>query len=367
KSSVSPASLDSSFTPFLTENIYQGLRSFFPKETQDLGHGDGLQSVHFLCFPEVRAEYTVIVGQVKHMQTVINLGRTIRERKTISLQTPLQELVVSHTNPEYHEDVKNRPGPTPEERSSESETWLRGDNLRPTEELSGDIKNDNRRDRDLISRYVDKELPSLNNSPSAPAYENNTDEDAVILLNCNLRPELESEGFTRELMNRIQRLRKKAGAVQTDELDVYYSFFEDLDPEPNQFFEHVLVTQAEPEVLCRVLRKVPEPDTLRDSYKPVLAQELQERWGDVGLAETRRSDSPLSSWLHELDVIGQVNTWLPNTEAQVKPGQNQNGVKGECWRADGDGHQQQGNGGGNEGVLRDMDIVTDRGGNSWKG
>ncbi|KAH9464544.1 hypothetical protein MJO29_001823 [Puccinia striiformis f. sp. tritici] len=112
-------------------------------------------------------------------------------------------------------------------------------------------------------------------------------------------------------MNRIQRLRKKAGAVQTDELDVYYSFFEDLDPEPNQFFEHVLVTQAEPEVLCRVLRKVPEPDTLRDSYKPVLAQELQERWGDVGLAETRRSDSPLSSWLHELDVIGQVNTWLP--------------------------------------------------------
>ncbi|KAH9450957.1 hypothetical protein MJO28_009573 [Puccinia striiformis f. sp. tritici] len=112
-------------------------------------------------------------------------------------------------------------------------------------------------------------------------------------------------------MNRIQRLRKKAGAVQTDELDVYYSFFEDSDPEPNQFFEHVLATQAEPEVLCRVLRKVPEPDTFRDSSKPVLAQELQERWGDVGLAETRRSDSPLSSWLHELDVIGQVNTRLP--------------------------------------------------------
>ncbi|POV94873.1 hypothetical protein PSHT_15972 [Puccinia striiformis] len=169
---------------------------FFPKETQDLGHGDDLQSVHFLRFPEVRAEYPVIVGQVKHMQTVINLGRTIRERKTISLQTPLQELVVFHTNPEYHEDVKKLQNYVEDElnvhqiiyskRSSESETWLRGDNLRPTEELSGDIKNDDRRDRDLISRYVDKELPSSNNSPSAPAYENNTDEDAVILLNCNL-------------------------------------------------------------------------------------------------------------------------------------------------------------------------------------
>ncbi|KAH9461425.1 hypothetical protein Pst134EA_017734 [Puccinia striiformis f. sp. tritici] len=40
------------------------------------------------------------------MQTVNNLGRTIRERKTISLQTPLAELVVFHINPEYHEDVK---------------------------------------------------------------------------------------------------------------------------------------------------------------------------------------------------------------------------------------------------------------------
>ncbi|KAI7933630.1 hypothetical protein MJO29_016775, partial [Puccinia striiformis f. sp. tritici] len=80
--------------------------NFFPKETQDLGHGHDLQSVHFLRFPEVRAEYPVIVGQVKHMQTVNNLGRTIRERKTISLQTPLAELVVFHINPEYHEDVK---------------------------------------------------------------------------------------------------------------------------------------------------------------------------------------------------------------------------------------------------------------------
>jgi isoleucyl-tRNA synthetase len=78
----------SSFTPFLTENIYQGLRSFFPKGNLDLGYGDDLRSVHFLRFPEVRAEYfdPVIVRQVKHMQTVINLGRTIRERKTISLK-----------------------------------------------------------------------------------------------------------------------------------------------------------------------------------------------------------------------------------------------------------------------------------------
>ncbi|KAI9607259.1 hypothetical protein H4Q26_005776 [Puccinia striiformis f. sp. tritici PST-130] len=264
----------SSFTPFLTENIYQGLQSLFPKETQDLGHGDDLQSVHFLCSLKCMLSTRSLLDKpntCKRLSTRAELSE--KEKRFHCKFTPLQELVVFHTNPEYHEDVNKLQNYVEDElnvhqiiyskESSESETWLRGD-------LTG-------------SRYVDKELPSLNDSPR----------------------------FARELMNRIQRLRKKAGAVQTDELDVYYSFFEDSDPEPNQFFEHVLATQAEPEVLCRVLRKVPEPDTFRDSSKPVLAQELQERWGDVGLAETRRSDSPLSSWLHELDVIGQVNTRLP--------------------------------------------------------
>lgn len=53
--------------------------------------GTDLRSVHFLRFPTVRVEYfdPVIVRQMKRMQAVINLGRTIRERKTISLKVSL--------------------------------------------------------------------------------------------------------------------------------------------------------------------------------------------------------------------------------------------------------------------------------------
>ena len=74
----------SSYTPFMTENIYQSLREFIPA---DPAAGD-TRSVHFLMFPEVKEEYfdEVIERQVKRMQTVIELTRVLRERHNLSLK-----------------------------------------------------------------------------------------------------------------------------------------------------------------------------------------------------------------------------------------------------------------------------------------
>ncbi|CEQ41339.1 SPOSA6832_03031, partial [Sporobolomyces salmonicolor] len=78
----------SAFTPFLTENIYQGLRPFFPDDVSGLGVGDDVRSLHFLPFPHVRQEYfdPVIERQVSRLQAVIELGRTIRERMVVPLK-----------------------------------------------------------------------------------------------------------------------------------------------------------------------------------------------------------------------------------------------------------------------------------------
>ena len=77
----------SSYTPFLTENIYQSLREFIP---EDPTAGD-TRSIHFLMFPEVKEEYfdEVIERQVKRMQTVIELTRVLRERHNLSLKVCL--------------------------------------------------------------------------------------------------------------------------------------------------------------------------------------------------------------------------------------------------------------------------------------
>ena len=95
----------SSFTPFITENLYQGLRQFLPEEKDSK---DDHRSVHFLPFPEVRQEYLdpVIQRQFAALQTVIELTRTIRERNTLPLRVPLKELVIYNADQEYLDDIK---------------------------------------------------------------------------------------------------------------------------------------------------------------------------------------------------------------------------------------------------------------------
>lgn len=85
--------VQSSYTPFLTENIYQSLRPFIPEDPKA---GD-TRSVHFLGFPEVKEEYfdPAVERQVQRMQAVIDLTRYIREKNSLSLKVRVPALVYS--------------------------------------------------------------------------------------------------------------------------------------------------------------------------------------------------------------------------------------------------------------------------------
>lgn len=104
----------------------------------------------------------------------------------------------------------------------------------------------------------------------APKYEANTDSDVTILLDVLLRPELEAEGRAREVVNRIQQLRKKAGCVATDDIDVYYSFAAGM----GQALAATIVGNAE--TFQRVLKRVPMAESERDQSVPILMEEETE-------------------------------------------------------------------------------------------
>src|SRR6266581_2406639 len=74
----------SSYTPFLTENLYQSLRKFIPDGPASVD----TRSIHFLSFPEVKEEYfdADIERKVRRMQNVIELTRNVRERNNLSLK-----------------------------------------------------------------------------------------------------------------------------------------------------------------------------------------------------------------------------------------------------------------------------------------
>ncbi|GME96487.1 unnamed protein product [[Candida] boidinii] len=96
------------FTPFLADNIYRRMRCLFTEETLKT-FGEDTRSVHFLSYPVVKEELfdEKIELAVARMQKVIDLGRNIREKKTISLKTPLKTLVILHSDEGYLKDVES--------------------------------------------------------------------------------------------------------------------------------------------------------------------------------------------------------------------------------------------------------------------
>lgn len=258
------------FMPFLTDNIFQRLLPFIPEKLRE----NDTRSVHFLRYPEVRKELfnPEIERRVGRMKTIIDLGRVSRERRAIGVKTPLKTLVVIHPDAGYLEDVRSLESYISEELNvheliltsdeatynvqySVTADWpvlgkkLKKDMAKVKKALPG-ITSDQVKEYkasgkllvdgiqlvegDLVVRRGVKEDKSRNS-------ETNTDNEVLTLLDCEIYPELKSEGVAREIINRVQRLRKKAGLVPTDDVKMEYKVLS--DPE-GLGLEEVFVTQA---------------------------------------------------------------------------------------------------------------------------
>ncbi|CAI4054872.1 isoleucine--tRNA ligase ILS1 SKDI_02G0330 [Saccharomyces kudriavzevii IFO 1802] len=248
------------FTPFLSESIYLRLKEYIPESILSQYGKDG-RSVHFLSYPEARKEYfdEAIETAVSRMQSVIDLGRNIREKKTISLKTPLKTLVILHSDQSYLKDVEALKNYIIEELNVR-DVVITSDEVKYGVEykavadwpiLGKKLKKDAKKVKDALpsvnSEEVRKYLESgklevagielvkgdlnairgLPESAVQSGQETRTDQDVLIILDTNIYPELKSEGLARELVNRIQKLRKKCGLEATDDVLVEYELIKD--------------------------------------------------------------------------------------------------------------------------------------------
>jgi len=294
----------SSFTPFITENLYQGLRKFMPPSSSADPNTEDRRSVHFLLFPSVKEEYLdpVIQRRFSALQSVIELGRALREKNNLPLRVPLRELTVFHSDAQYLDDVRSLSSYI-EEELNVRDLVLSSDEVKcgvcfklladwPT--LGRKLRKDMGKvkkgldhvtsaqakeymmtnqitiegiplgEGDLRAmRYVDvKALP--------PHTLSDSDGSVVVLLDGQVRPELQAEGMARDVINRIQRLRKKAGLQPTDEIDSYYRFTGEM----NAALDDVMKTQTD--VFTRNIRRVPRPSSDMPSEAAVVCEEEQE-------------------------------------------------------------------------------------------
>ncbi|KAJ8123385.1 hypothetical protein ONZ43_g658 [Nemania bipapillata] len=246
------------FTPFITETIYSKLLPHIPKGLQ----GEDARSVHFLPYPNVRQELfdSEIERRVARMQKVIELARVSRERRTIGLKTPLKTLVVIHSDPEYLADVKSLETYITEELNvrdlvltsdeakynvqySVAADWpvlgkkLRKDLARVKKALpnitSEEVKEYTRAKFIMVDgirlEEGDLKVKRELKQDGSQTLEPNTDDDVLIILDAAIYPELAEEGVAREIINRVQRLRKKAGLQPTDDVKMEYKVLSDPD------------------------------------------------------------------------------------------------------------------------------------------
>jgi len=115
----------------------------------------------------------------------------------------------------------------------------------------------------VVQRYI--ELPEGEGS-----FATHTDNDVVVRLDIQVHPELAGEWLARELISRVQKLRKKAGLQATDDIEVYYQFEEGVGAELRDAMrEHA-------EVIERTVRSVPADASTRKAGSDVIIEEEQE-------------------------------------------------------------------------------------------
>ncbi|XP_018323975.1 isoleucine--tRNA ligase, cytoplasmic [Agrilus planipennis] len=240
------------FTPFLSETMYQYLKKI-ARSIPD--------SVHYLPLPEpnISLIHKDTERAISGMQEVIELARVMRDRRTIPVKYPLPELVVVHRDEEYIKDVLSlqeyvlsevnvRKLTTTTDKSKYGVT-LRAEPDHKT--LGLRLKQDFKAVTIAIKALQDTEINKIQqegfgiiaghrielselrlifkaDSDKFSNYEVASANQVVVLLDTTPDKSMQDEGTAREIINRIQKLRKKAQLVPTDEIKVFYKVDGDL-------------------------------------------------------------------------------------------------------------------------------------------
>jgi isoleucyl-tRNA synthetase len=243
------------FTPFFTEVLYQNMRKIST---------NSMESIHYCSFPEEEGKSQGgerIEQSVNRMMTIIDLARNIRERHNKPLKTPLREMVVVHSDVEFLDDITGKLKEyVLEELNVQSlvpcNDTLKYASLRAEPDFSvlgkrlgksmgivaKEVKQMSQEDILAFEKAGEStfgghclKLSDIKIVRGFRRPDDRTEEemdaagDGDVLVILDLRPDdsLFEAGAAREIVNRIQKLRKKAGLDPTDTVEVYFKSLDD--------------------------------------------------------------------------------------------------------------------------------------------
>ncbi|MBA7649732.1 Isoleucine--tRNA ligase [subsurface metagenome] len=219
---VTLAKLLAPFTPFLVEELYQNLvGSVFPDEPE---------SVHLTDFPA--ADETKInkqlAAETRLVMRVASLGRAARSEAGIKVRQPLARLLVKV-------------------RSGRQKNALKHLASQVLEEV-------NVKELDIVD-----EIPVVKHKEWPLASEG----DLTVMLDTDISPELAAEGMAREIVRRLQMMRRSAGFDIADHITTYYQGDDYVKQVMADFADYI-----KQETLSeQLVDGVPEAGVYTESYK----------------------------------------------------------------------------------------------------
>lgn len=231
--------------------------------------------MHFLSYPEVREELfdPLVERKISRMQAIIELGRSVRDKRSISVKTPLRSLVVIQHDQEYLDDIKAMEYEITTELNildlvlesdekkfnislSVSADWgilgkrLRKD-LAKVKKALPDVTSDQAKAYLETGKIEVAGIPlfegelvvsrGMKQDESNKTQELSSDGSVIVVIDCEISQDLAERGLAREIINRVQRLRKKMNLLPTD--DIGYRYHVTSDPD-SIGLDKVFTTQA---------------------------------------------------------------------------------------------------------------------------
>lgn len=242
---VTFAKLTAPFTPFIAESIYRNLVPEFFK--------DAPESVHLCAFPTADEKYidTELEANMEEVEDIVVLGRAARNLSQIKNRQPLQKLYfsVGGGKPlagEFYEIAQGELNVKEFEVLTDATDFI-SYKIKPQLKTLGpkygallgkirayfetcdasEVVKTVRRGEVYKITFDDKvveltEDDLLVSTESKEGYVSASENGNTVVLDVTLTPELICEGIEREIISKIQNMRKEAGFVVTDRIAVTY-------------------------------------------------------------------------------------------------------------------------------------------------
>ncbi|MCH7617205.1 MAG: isoleucine--tRNA ligase [Chloroflexi bacterium] len=192
---VTVSKLLAPFAPFVAEAVYRNLVCSVDKEAPE--------SVHLTDWPEAEADLVdqALMDETRLVMRVVSLGRAARQKSQMKVRQPLASATAFVQTTAQKEPLARLAAQVTEELNVKE---LRIKAL--SEEFTGDFT----RPDDVLAAAGEGHVLAEDDSGYAVAVDT------------RLTPELADEGVARELVHRLQNLRKAAGLEISDRIVAYH-------------------------------------------------------------------------------------------------------------------------------------------------